>query len=298
MTELIEKIKNAYRRYAQLMTGAVLTLLCLYVISVNAADQPLKTAAVYIPTKLVVNTQQLKETTVSNDKQALNLQVTLPDKLDISAAQIVWQIKQSTKVIRKLTGNHHALNLDTGLYVVRLQIGRYSTEKQLLVQEHQQLRPYFRADVGYLQVHSDYPVKWQIEGPDKIRYQTKQQSSLNEIVPTGEYRVKALLPTLSQQHNISVKVGQQATHRVSIPLSKVNLMAVRNHQLLLKPMDWEVFRLDRDQRYSVGKYRLHSNSIQVPPGQYEAVVKHANKVSKRRFWVQKETTNKVMLVME
>jgi hypothetical protein len=295
MTPLIKR-KNTYRYYWQLSITAISVLLCLYVLSVSAGEQQIKTSAVYVPAKLAISSNKLNPRHA--DEKNLKLQAILPGKLAINDARVIWRIQRAGKTIRTLKGNQQALNLTEGMYVVHLQIGEYKSSKRVVIKKNQQLRPYFRANIGHLAMSADHPVIWQIDGPDNLHYQTKPQHAVNEVVPAGEYRVKAVLPALVQQHKISVRAGQHATHRLIMPLGKVNLMAIRNNQPLLQAMEWEVFRLEKTRRHSVGKYHLHSNSIRVPPGQYEAVARHKDKISKRRFWVQKETTSKVILVMD
>ncbi|MEZ5536481.1 MAG: hypothetical protein R3F02_12745 [Thiolinea sp.] len=233
-----------------------------------------------------------------NSEKNLQLLVILPDGLNVSDSQIFWQVKGAGQKSRKLRGNHHSLDLDDGLYKIQLRIGRYKAEKRVLVQKQQQLQPYFRANIGHLQVQADHPVQWQVDGPDNIRFETSARYAIDEIVPAGEYRVKTVLPGVVQLRNISVKSGEQQVQRLSVPMGTVNLMVIRDNQPLLQAMEWEVFRLNKGKRHSIGKYYLHANSIRIPPGKYEAVVNHRNKTGKRRFWVQESTTNKVILEMD
>lgn len=303
MTQLI-KIKKPYKYYAQLIVAATFALFCFYVVSVNAGEYeypPVKTSFAK-PAELKILSKHLSKKALSEatlvNQQNLQLSVSLPKQLLVNHSDIQWQIRRHKKLVRELNGNDHSVNLPDGQYTVRLEVGRYQIEKQVAVQQDQQIQPYFQVNIGRLQVRADHPVDWKITGPDKATYQVINKRSVNELLPDGEYKIKAVSAALVQQQVVDVLPGKYISHHFSVPLGKVNLMAVRNNQPLLQSMKWEVFRLERNNRRKVGEYHLHTKSISVPPGQYEAVARHQNTTSKRRFWVRKETTNKVVLVME
>lgn len=297
MTQLI-KIKKPCQYYKQLTASALSVLLCSYILSVSAGEQWSVNTSLATPAELsVLSNTVLKKVTGVNEKN-LQLEVSLSKKLLITEPEIKWQIRQADKTMFDLTGNRHAVKLPDGLYQVRLQIGRYQAEKQVSVHTGQQIQPYFQTNIGRIQMSADHQVDWEITGPDSVVYQLSNKQSVNEVLPAGRYQVKAILPSLAQQQVIDVQPGKYITQHLAVPLGKVNLMAIRNNQPLLQAMKWEVFRLEKDGRRKVGEYHLHAKSINVPPGRYEAVARHQNQTSKRRFWVQKETTNKVVLVME
>lgn len=300
MTQLI-KIKKPYQPYQyykQLTASAFSILLYSYILSVSADEQWSVNTSSATPSELsVLSNKALNKTTRVNEEN-LQLEVNLSKKLLITDSDIKWQIRQAGKAMLDLTGNHHSVKLPDGLYQVRLQIGRYETKKQVTVHTGQQIRPYFQANIGRIQMSADHQVDWEITNPDSVVYQLSNKQSVNELLPAGRYQVKAILPSLAQQQVIDVQPGKYITQHLAVPLGKVNLIAIRNNQPLLQAMKWEVFRLEKNGRHKIGEYHLHAKSITVPPGRYEAVARHQDQTSKRRFWVQKETTNKVVLVME
>lgn len=297
MTQLI-KIKKMHNYYVQLTATALCVLLCSYILSVSASEQRPVNTAFATPAELSILSKKVFSKVASANGKSLQLGINLSKELLITDSDIKWQIQQSGKTIRKLKGNHHLVKLPDGLYKVRLQIGKYQAEKSVTLQTGQKIQPYFQTNLGRIQVNADHPVNWEITGPDNSLHQVTNKHSIDEVLPAGKYQVKIILPALSQQQVVDVKSGQYVTQHLTVPLGKVNLMAIRDNQPLLQAMEWEVFRLEKNSRHKVGEYFRHFNSINVPPGQYEAIARHQDQTSKRRFWVQKETTNKVVLVME
>ncbi len=316
MTQLI-KIKKPYVYYAQLAATGAAALLCFYILSVSAAgEERLVKIVLTKPSNLsVVSSEHEKglsqnkeisgsdrnkpsnKVTATNEK-SLQLGVDLPKRLLVSDSEIKWQIRQNGETIHDLEGNHQSVRLPDGLYNVLLQIGKYQQKKQITVKAGQQVQPYFQIKLGRVQISADHPVDWEITGPEKTVYKVKDKQAVNAVLPAGMYQVKAVLPALTQRQTIEVKSGQYFTKHLNVPLGKVNLIAVRDNQPLLQSMKWEVFRLEKKGRHKVGEYYLHSKSINIPPGRYEAVAHHQKQISKRRFLVQEATTNKVVLVME
>ncbi|CAA6821646.1 MAG: Unknown protein [uncultured Thiotrichaceae bacterium] len=297
MTQLI-KIKRMHSYAVQLTVTAFCILLCSYILSVHAGEQRSVDTSFATPAELSVLSKPSFGKVISANGKSLQLDINLSKKLLIADSAIKWQIQRSGKTIRELKGSHYSVKLPGGLYKVRLQVGKYQAEKQVMLQAGQKIQPYFQVDIGRLQVSADHPVDWEIKGPGNRVYRINDKQSVNEILPVGRYQVKAILPALAQEQVIDVQSGQYVMQHLAMPLGKVNLMAIRNNQPLLQAMKWEVFRLEKNNRHKIGEYHLHFESINVPPGQYEAVARHQDKTSKRRFWVQKETTNRVVLVME
>ncbi len=297
MTQLI-KIKKMHSYSVQLIATTLCILLCSYILSVSAGEQRSVDTSLTIPAELSVLSKKVLSKSTSANGKSLQLGINLPKKLLITDSDIKWQIQRSDKTVLELKGRYHSVSLPDGLYKVRLQIGRYQAEKQVMLQAGQKIQPYFQMNIGRLQVSADHPVDWEIKGPGNTVYRVKNKQSVNEVLPVGRYQIKAVLPALAQQQVVDVLSGQYVAKHLTVPLGKVNLMAIRNNQPLLKAMEWEVFRLEKNSRHKIGEYYLHFKSINVPPGQYEAVARHQDQTSKRRFWVQKETTNKVVLVME
>ncbi|PIE00355.1 MAG: hypothetical protein CSA79_04205 [Thiothrix nivea] len=297
MASVIKKTGN-YHFYLKLIVTVLAVLLCLYVFSVNAAGQQVQKKKFQLPTKVTLAVTSDKTHRKIAVKYNLKLQVSLPESLMIRDSAIHWQIYRDNRIQHQLTGQQHDLNLPAGNYVIHLQIGKYKTSKRMRIRNNQQLRPYFKANLGRLQLAADYPVKWSVTGPGKLHYKTDKRYKIDEIVPAGEYRIKAFLPTLVQQKKVRVGKGKLAKQKLTLPLGTVSLMAVRNNQPLLQPMEWEIFRLDHHQRHRIGRYYQHANRISIPPGQYEAVVRYRNNTSKRRFWVQQETSHNVILVVD
>lgn len=302
MTQLIKIIKMPlpFGYYLQLIPAGLAVLLCVYMMSVSADENRTVKTSFSLPSKLTVLNRQKQTTPSTLAQKSLQLEVNVAKQLRIRDSEVQWQIQQNGEIIRNLQGSQHAVALEEGLYQVHLQIGKYSVDKHVLIQKGQQVRPYFPLAVGRLQVSADYPVDWQLSraGSGGALYKTTNQQSINEIVPAGEYQVKTISPVMAVQQTINIVPGRHSSQHLTIPLGKVNLIAIRNNQPLLQAMKWEVFRLGNSNRHKVGEYYLHTKSITMPPGQYEAVARHQGKVSKRRFLVRKETTNKVVLVMD
>lgn len=284
--------------YVQLTATVLCILLCSYILSVSAGEQRSVNTSFATPAELSVLSYKAPRKVAAVNGKSLQLGINLSKKLLIADSAIQWRIQQNGKTIREMKGSHHAVKLPDGLYKVRLQIGNYQIEKQVMLQAGQKVQPYFQMNIGRLQVSTDHPVDWEIKGPGNRVYRIRNKKTINEVLPVGRYRIKATLPALAQQQVVDVQSGQYITQHLSVPLGKVNLMAIRNNQPLLQAMEWEVFRLEKNRRHKIGEYKLHFKSINVPPGQYEAVARHQDQTSTRRFWVQKETTNRVVLVMD
>nr|CAA6830751.1 MAG: Unknown protein [uncultured Thiotrichaceae bacterium] len=297
MIQLI-KTKKTYQYYLQIMAVASSFLLGSYVLSVSANEQKSIKTSFTTPSALtILSEKKLNKSTVVNNNN-LQLSVNLPEKLLISDSEIEWQVRKNGKAIHQLEGSQQSVKLAAGLYQIRLKIGKYQAEKQVTIHKGQQVRPYFQVDVGRLEMSADHLADWKITGSDNVSYPIRNKRSVSEVLPAGEYQVKMMLASVAQKRIVTVKSGKQSEHHLEIPLGKVNLMAIRDNQPLLQSMKWEVFRLGKGGRHKVAEYHLHAKSVDMPPGQYEAVARHQDKTSKRRFWVQKETTNKVVLVME
>ncbi|MEZ5477399.1 MAG: hypothetical protein R3E95_07935 [Thiolinea sp.] len=63
-------------------------------------------------------------------------------------------------------------------------------------------------------------------------------------------------------------------------------------------MEWTIFHLQGQQRQPMGSYHLHAQEIRLPPGHYEAVGNWRGQTRSREFWLQHNTTSKVILAMD
>lgn len=233
----------------------------------------------------------------SADKN-LKLRADIAGALEVSDQQINWIVSHRGKVLETLQGNVQALKLPTGSYQVKLGIGEYISEKTVSVNSGQQVQPYFRAEIASLQLRSNQVVDWLLTGSDNRSYRANAKLRLHQLLPADRYTVQAVLGDFPLQKEVHLRPGQSMKATIDIPVGRVKLIATRDKQPLFKPVTWEVFRLGRNQRQSVGKYHQHTQSISMPPGQYEAVARSENVIEKRQFWVREGSENNVILALD
>ena len=228
----------------------------------------------------------------------LRLQANITNTLQIPNQSILWTISQHDKVVTRLRGNSQGVDLPAVEYTVKLSVGKYSRVRQVSIQHDQQIQPYFSPELARLQLRSNQNVDWLITSSDSRSYRINGKSRLNELLPAGNYTVHALFRDLTLNKNILIKTGQQLKAVLNIPVGKVRLMATKESQPLFKTVVWDVYRLTKDERKLVGKYRLHNRSISMPPGHYEAVASYRNNSGRRQFRVREDSTNNVVLALD
>ena len=226
----------------------------------------------------------------------LRLQADIPAALQVADQQIHWSISQRDRIISKLHGGLRDIHLPVGSYTIQLTVGNYSNEKKVSIQPDQQIQPHFNIALSALQLHSNQAVDWLISGADRS-YSVNAKSRLNALLPAGNYTVRALFHDFILHKKIQVKAGQQVRVALNIPIGNVRLIATRDSQPLFKTVAWDVYRLTQGKRKLVGKYHLHSRSISMPPGHYEAVARHKNNSGRRQFRVREGSTNDVILAL-
>lgn len=228
----------------------------------------------------------------------LKLWAEVADALNIADQHVHWTISQYGKKIVQLRGNAQTLQLPAGEYTATLKIGSYSREQPLTLQVGQQVSPYFKVELSSLKLRSNHSVSWTITDSNRQTYQLDSQRRVNKLLPAGRYTVSISRQGYSVQKSVHIKAGQVLEANIDMPLGKVRLLASKDKQPLFKPVSWAIYRLVDRQRYPVGQYELHSQSIDLPPGQYEAVAKHGDIGGKRQFWVRQNSDNKVVLALD
>ncbi len=228
----------------------------------------------------------------------LELNVSLPDSLDIPEQQVTWQVFNKRKLLHTLRGRKQTLQLSAAAYTVVLEIGHFSLSKQIDVYTNRKITPYFRARIGRLDALANQAVDWEVQEQNGKAFTVPTTRYINEIVPMGVYEVRTRVKDLMQLQRVHIDTGEAVQMAVKIPVGEVKLIAITDNHPLFKPVEWEVYRLDSGGRHHIGSYSQHSLGIMIPPGNYEAVATYAKVTRTRAFWVQQNTTNQVILAMD
>ncbi|HPY41504.1 MAG TPA: hypothetical protein PLM98_13360 [Thiolinea sp.] len=231
----------------------------------------------------------------------LFLTAELPESLEVPDQSIHWQIKNELGVqVQRLQGQNQSLQLANGSYSIELRIGHFSNIRQVAIQSEMLSRPYFKADIGRLEVAANHAADWSITSlsTEALSFETKATQQLAEFVPTGFYEINPSHSGVARRQVVHVLSGDISHLHIDIPVVQVDLIAVENNQPFFKPVEWDVFRLEKGTRQHVGTYYLHSQGITVPTGYYEVVATHDSTVRSRQFWVKENTINKVILAMD
>ncbi|HPE59931.1 MAG TPA: hypothetical protein PLB10_06300 [Thiolinea sp.] len=171
-------------------------------------------------------------------------------------------------------------------------------QKQVKIASNSLVVSSFAAAIGYLSLSANEQVDWLVQGPHGSAFRINNSSRVNEIVPAGFYLVKAMIRQVPQFRRVQVRSGELTEKQVYIPVGNVNLMATLDNQPLFEPMEWQIYRLESGKRRLIGNFHQHIQGITVPPGRYEAVARHHQTVRSRQFWVQQNTSNRVILALD
>ena len=229
----------------------------------------------------------------------LGLFVHLPVNFRIADNRIHWQIRrEGDRFTRSLNGQQPQLNLPPGNYQIQLSIGRFLMQKPVRIDSNSLVVSSFSAAIGYLRLSANEKVEWLIQGPSGKSFRLGNRSQVNEIVPAGFYRVKAMIRQVPQFRRVQVHSGELTEKHVHIPVGEVNLTATLDNQPLFEPMEWQIYRLESGKRRLIGNFHQHIQGITIPPGRYEAVARHEQTVRSRQFWVQQNTSNQVILALD
>ena len=153
-------------------------------------------------------------------------------------------------------------------------------------------------DLATLQLRSNQAVDWLIIGANNSNYEFNAKSRLNKRLPAGHYTVRAIFRDIALHKKIHIQAGQSLTTNLDIPLGQVRLIATKDDQPLFKTVIWDVYRVTGEKRKLIGKYNLHSRSISMPPGRYEAIASYKDIKGKRQFQIQEGRTNDVILALK
>lgn len=249
------------------------------------------------PDAIVVQSNSSVASVYSNDK-TLRLQVDTPNSLSVGDHHVHWEIRQDGKVLERLQGNSQGVDLPAGSYQVQLRVGEYVCEKQITIQDGQQIQPYFDVAFSQLKLRSNEVVDWVITGSDKRTYRINAKSHLSLLLPADNYKVNISLRDFTVRKELYVAAGELLEAKVEVPLGNVRLIATQDNQPMFKPVVWDIYRLEGKKRRLTGQYRSHSKSIRIPPGYYEAVAYHDNTKSQRQFLVRQNSKNEVVLALE
>lgn len=279
---------------------SVLAGLCLLPMFSFSATQwhqpelsPLDLAVLNKP--LVQNNLSVKDTPIPDYN--LELAVQLSPSLEISAQDIQWKVERAGVSVREVVGAYHQLQLPDGLYDIVLRIGKYREHHPVQLSANKRIKPYFRAQLGRLDVNATHPVTWQVSSAQGA-FTNKTSRALHEIVAVGTYTVSVNLAQVLKQRRLVVQSGQTTTAKIDVPIGRLNLVATQANMPLFKPMQWEVYRLEKDKRRYYSTYHMHSQTVVIPPGEYEVVASHEGRTQKRQFHVRENTNNRVVLALD
>lgn len=233
-----------------------------------------------------------------NQSYNLELAVQLSPSLEISEKDILWQVQRAGVPVREAVGSYQQLQLPDGLYNVALQIGKYRENHPVQLSATKRIKPYFRARVGRLEVNATHPVLWQVVDTKGDKFSTAASRVLSEIVAEGSYNISANLAQVFQQRHIIVQAGQSTMTKVDVPIGRLHLIATQADMPLFKPMEWQIYRMENEKRRYFSTYRMHSQTLVIPPGQYEVVASHDGRTQKRQFQVRENTDNRVIVALD
>lgn len=231
----------------------------------------------------------------------LMLQSYFSKALDIPEPAIQWEISDAKGLpVQQVQGSEHALKLAAGTYQIELKIGKFALSKQIELKDDVLTKPYFKAEIGRLDLSANHPADWSINGLSHTptSFETKDTQQLVEFVPAGFYEVTPRHGGVERRQVVHVLADDVTELHIDIPMVDVNLIAVENNQPFFKPVEWSVFRLEHGERQHVGSYHQHSQGISVPAGFYEVIASYNSKIRSRQFWVKENTTNKIVLAMD
>ena len=231
----------------------------------------------------------------------LILSAIFPENLSVPDATIHWHISDMQGVqVQMLQGKDQSLSLAAGTYQVKLAVGRFESSKSVLLQERVVTKPYFKANIAHLAVLANHTVDWSIHNLKQTAntFEIHETQQLEEYIPAGFYEVTPTHSGVARRQVVELVAGASKHLNINIPMVQVSLIAIENNQPLFKPVEWEVFRLEKGERHHVGTYYQHSQGITVSAGYYEVVAKHNTIVRSRQFWVKENTNNKVILAMD
>lgn len=234
-------------------------------------------------------------------KENLLLQAQVPESVDLPKQVIEWRVyDEKGRLVRQLQGQDQLVRLATGHYQVQLSIGQFIATKLLAVKAEVLSKPYFKANIGHLVLEANHITDWSINSLSHthIRFDVQASEQVDMWAPSGAYEISSTQSGVMRRQVVNVLEGEMNTLNMNLPLVKVNLIAVENNQPLLKPVEWAVFRLEKGERYYVGRYYQHSQGITIPAGYYEVVATHAATVRSRQFLVKENTSNRVILAMD
>lgn len=251
---------------------------------------------------LRLSDQPASEVALSPEELTNNLvlKAHFSEALEVPESLIQWKVTDAQGVpVQQLHGQTKELKLTEGHYQITLTIGQFTLTKAVVLKTGVITTPYFKADIGRLEVEANHPADWAINGLSHVTsFESKATQQLVEFVPVGFYEVTPTHSGVMRRQVVNVLAGEASTIHIDIPVVLVNLIAVENNQPFFKPVEWSVFRLEKGERQHVGSYYQHAQGITVPAGYYEVVATHASTVRSRQFWVKENTTNKVVLAMD
>ena len=247
------------------------------------------------------NIKPFTTATLTVEAENLVLKAHLAGSLAVPDQAIHWQINNAQGVqVQTKQGKEQLLKLAAGEYQIKLSIGQFTTTKQVVIKDKVISKPYFKADLGRLEVVANHAADWTIISLSHadISFEIKATQQLDAWIPAGFYELKPTHAGAARRQVVNVLAGDISRVNINIPVVQVNLIAVENNQPFFKPVDWDVFRLEQGERQHIGSYHQHSQGITVPTGYYEVVATHAEIVRSRQFWVKENTTNKIVLAMD
>lgn len=273
------------------------TYLAALLFSVSSGVLQAESVAFSILDRPVFADTQINSSSAPAASTTVRLHVELAPSLNIQPQHIQWSVhNDQQQLIKQQHGNQQTLNLSTGIYTVELKIDQFSQRKVLVINGQQQVIPYFKADVGRLVMVSNEPIDWSINSllTPAPPFTVKHAQEVNMIVHAGNYQIRTPL----QQQLFTIAANATVKSVFQSPVGRINLIAIADERPLFKPMEWEVFRLEKGNRHCIGRYYQHSQGIKVPPGYYEIVGKYQSIVRSRHIWVQENTHSKVVLAMD
>ncbi|TXH68905.1 MAG: hypothetical protein E6Q83_11345 [Thiothrix sp.] len=283
--------------YLSLSGSALLSFAALAAQQIANSEVSLSILDPRTPTSLKNNMGSV----LPRERENLLLKAELPEGIDLPLHALKWRIKDSQGLsLKELQGQDQAVQLATGQYQIELSIGQFISTKSLEVKTEVLSQPYFKADIGHLVIEANHVADWSITSLSQphTSFDVKASQQVDSWVASGFYEITPVHSGVTRRQVVNVLAGEINTVSIDLPLVEVNLIAVQNNQPLFKPVEWEVFRLDKGERHYLGSYYQHSQGITVPAGYYEVVATHASTVRSRQFWVKENTSNRVILAMD
>lgn len=232
----------------------------------------------------------------------VQLKANVPARLFVHDDEVIWRIlpQPATEAVRILKGRQVALFLPAGEYQIELAIGTYSARKQVTVAQDVMLELPFDARIGRLKVNSRHAVDWAVynrQAGNQPVLEQAESSHLSSLVAAGDYEVLAKINNAQQRVPLHVEAGHLAVTDVDVSTGRVNLIATLHNGPALRPMHWQIYRLDGG-RQPVADYRRHTGTLDVNPGHYEAVASLDGRERRREFTVMADASSSVVLAMD